>query len=166
MAQRFLRQLKSGTTYHWTPTLAKRGDMVDYDPITAQKRIEALKAQKMASDENPAPPAITPEMLAQSQELTALENEMNAEVEAEETAKNEDIQTKKRVLSDEELEAEAREKTLQEDAQILAINGMKKKNQVEEFLLREFGVELDPENMTLKEMKEEAIRLRTTRLFE
>ena len=166
MAEKFLRQKLTGTIYQWTSTLAKRSDMVDYDPITAQKRIEALKAQRAAeAATGPVEPAITPEMIDQAKELTDLENELDAKAEAE-TQESTDIETKKRFQTDEELQQEEKDKMIDKDPHIIAIKNMKKKPQVEEFLLKEYGIELDPENMTFKEMQAEAMRLRTTRMFE
>jgi hypothetical protein len=139
--------------------------MVDFDPITAQKRIDALRAQQEASQNINAEPSITDEIRDQAKELTDLENKLELEQDEKE-AEGQDIETKRRVMTNEELDAEAREKLIQEDPGIMAINGMRKKAQVEEFILREFGIDLDPQNMTLKQMQAEAVRLRTERMFE
>jgi hypothetical protein len=139
--------------------------MVDFDPITAQKRIDALRAQQEASQNINVEPSITDEIRDQAKELTDLENQLELEQDEKE-AEGQDIETKRRVMTNEELDAEAREKLIQEDPGIMAINGMRKKAQVEEFILREFGIDLDPQNMTLKQMQAEAVRLRTERMFE
>lgn len=172
---RLLRQQVSGHIYQWTETLAKRSDMVPYDSDTAKRRIETLKrikADAKASKEDPELNArLKLEMKEASdlaKELTDLENQIDGIAEAsaaedERIAKAQEPDDK--IMTDDEIEAKQRSDTIDNDPHIKSIMEMRKKADVEAYILTEYGEEV-PSDSKLEQMKNQAITLRTERLFE
>lgn len=175
-SERYLRQLGSGHIYHWTPTLAKRKDMVIYDPELAKSRIEALN-QRLADEKAQQ----TPEAIAEHQKamadaqqdahiITDLEQQLERSreierAEIENLEKGQDIKPEEKIMSDQDIELERRDKILATDPHIKNIMGMTSKNQVEAYVLQEFGEDLD-RRKSLGDLKNYALKKRTDRLFE
>lgn len=177
IAQRFLRQLGSGTIYHYTETLAKRGDMVPFDQDQAKIRIDAAKKNlaDLKKLRGPEAQAIHTEAMLKAREtsdtLTKLEREIEDETAAIEADGKKgiddsgDIKTKNRILTDEEIELERKDAIIAKDPHILNIMSMKSKKEVRAYLLAEFGE--DPgEEAKYDVLKNIAIGKRTDRLFE
>ena len=173
---RLLRQLKSGHIYIWTETLAARPDMVPYDSETAKRRIATLKQIKedaLKRKEDPEEQArLALEMKEASQvakELTELENQVDGLGEASsiedkniEAAKNPEPDKRK---TDAEIEAARRSEIIEKDPHIQRIMSMRKKADVETYILTEYGEEVEPD-AKLATMQNKAVQLRTERLFE
>lgn len=173
---RFLRQLKSGHIYTWTEALAAKKDMVPFDAETAKRRIAALKQMKAAARKKNADPEeqarIAIEMKeakALAEELTELENQVDGLAEAsaaeDKTVKDAKTPPPKAQKSEAEIEAARRNDIIAKDSHINKVMSMKKKSDVEAYLLTEYGEEISPDE-TLANMKNVAINLRTERLFE
>ena len=162
---RFLRQLKTGRLYPYTATLAKRADMVPHDTESAQRRIEALKRRVEDMDSAPQEQSITKEDLDQAKEIADLENILDKPDETEDEG-NEEITPERKFQTDEEIEEEEKNKRIAEDPDIIKINKMRKKAQVEEYLLVEFGEEVSSSDLKLDDMKRIAVDFRINRLFE
>lgn len=163
---KYLRQLKTGRVYIWSPYLAKRKDMVEYDPTLADMRIqkarERLEALKAEADEITV--AMDPKITADSQELATIEAEID-KLEEEKAIKaaggnSEDVKPK----TQEEIDAEEKQKVINEDPEIKKIEAMDEVSQVKEYIALEFGIE--SKKTTLENIKKEAIERRVDRLFE
>uniref|UniRef100_A0A6M3XRZ2 Uncharacterized protein n=1 Tax=viral metagenome TaxID=1070528 RepID=A0A6M3XRZ2_9ZZZZ len=178
---KYLRQTGSGHIYHWTPALAKRPDMVPYDEETArirmeqlQRRLAEIKARKEAGEKVTAGnPNIT--MIEQAKELANLETEVerleNEERVADEAKAMEealgkgDVKAEGKTLTAEEIEAEAKEKKIETDPQVRAIRAMDSTDDIEAYMLQEFGENID-KRRSLKSLKEYAEMKRIDRMFE
>lgn len=174
---RLLRQTTSGHIYGWTPTLAAMADMVPYDTEEAHRRIEALKALKAQRKADKEPDSeearLYREEMASAQntakELTELEKQVFGDEAIDKTrvdaAENAEPEPLNPVKTDEEIEDDRRNKVIASDTQVQRIMGMRKKADVEAYILTEFGVSVEAE-AKLETMKSQAINLRTERLFE
>lgn len=169
MAQeRYLRQLGSGTIYHWTPTLAVRKDMVPLTLNSANKRLAAIKKELALRKKGSDPK----QKAAKAQELKHMRGVVGELTEAEaelEEVREEEIKEIKEEAAEETHETEiteesAREKRIAEDDQIKKINKMTKE-ELTGYILREFGFEVEPERK-VKDLKDQAIELRRERILE
>lgn len=173
---RFLRQLKSGHIYIWTEVLARRRDMVPYDAESAKRRIATLKQIKESMKSRHEDPEVQARIKLEmkeatelAKELTDLENQVDGLAEAS-AAEDKTIRSAKTPepaprRTEAEIEAARRSDIIENDPHIKKIMGMKKKTEVETYLLTEYGEEVSPDE-TLVSMKNAAINLRTERLFE
>ena len=173
MAQ-YLRQLKSGHIYIRTPTLAKRKDMVPYDPAIAKARIAQLKRELEDRQPNPvdieAQQAVLSQLKQDAKEMTELENQLNDLEEKDRQEAERDLAPdqeveKQQPLTEEEIQEKHRKKTIEKDDQIISIMAMRSRNQIEEYMLREFGREID-RSRPFQELKDEALKAREERIFE
>lgn len=169
MEPRYLRQI--GTTkppFPYTEALAKRKDMVPYDPNEAQVRIEATqRIVEQMREEKKIDPTARAEAKAKAKEihnavkeLASLEKEMDSlkfdleEVEAKEQPSA--IQTK-------------REMQIEKDRELNKIRGMTRKAHVEEYLESKYGRVLPEEEvaaMSLRDIKDIAVKARIGTLYE
>jgi hypothetical protein len=182
---RFLRQLGSGHIYHWTPTLAKRKDMVEIDPESAMTRISALKDQvtaRLARIKDPGMLTAAKEKIALinklSQQLNTLEGELAAAEKAEKAEaeaailgekpklKADDIDTSKKSEVDAAAaEDERRSRILADDKEYQSILAMTTKQQIIEYLAANFGVKGDSKQ-ALEKLRYDALEKRKERVFE
>jgi len=181
---RYLRQLKSGHIYVYTEALAKRPDMVPYDPEVAKARIAQMKQDTEARRAAKKGPKVAPsegpslkemrENRAIASELTDLENQAGAEREAdlkaiEDEGKSEKEKARDKVTFDgktaEEVKELTEEKVVNNDPKIQKIGNYKQKKQLKQFVLIEFGIELD-DTKPLKVLKDEAVAMQKARIFE
>uniref|UniRef100_A0A6M3XWA3 Uncharacterized protein n=1 Tax=viral metagenome TaxID=1070528 RepID=A0A6M3XWA3_9ZZZZ len=176
---KYLRQTGSGHIYHWTPALAKRPDMIPYNEETArirmeqlQKRLAEIKARKEAGEKGTAGnPNIT--MIEQAKELASLETEVerleNEERVADEAKAMEEatgtVKAEGKAMTNEDIVAEAREKKIEADPQVRAIRAMANTDDVESYMLSEFGENID-KRRALKALKDYAEMKRIDRMFE
>lgn len=175
MATKYLRQKGSGHIYISTPLIAGRKDMVEYDPEVAKIRIGMLKekiakkqteldAMNIEGDEKAL------EMREQAKELTDLE-EAEKQIEKEEeraVAKASGEETLEKDLpkyTDEEIAAIQRSEIIEKDPQIIQIRAFTTKNEVEGYVLEEFGTDID-RKLELNDLKQMAELMRAQRLFE
>jgi hypothetical protein len=150
--------------------------MVPYDPELAKARIAQLKQNLADTKAAQTPEAIAQhaKVMADAQQdahlITDLEQQMEAAHEIEraeirDLEKNQDVTPEKKLQTDEEIELARRDKILAEDVQIKNIMEMKTKNDVEAYMLQEFGEGID-RNMNVSQLKNFALNKRTERLFE
>lgn len=181
---KYLRQLKSGHIYIWTPELAKRKDMVPLEAQSAEKRIQALQ-QKLAEQQTRIESMRAPdgsikqdedamqaaelakrltELEAQSAALDKQEREVMEGITDEDAATN--LKEKlSNTVSEEEIAEAQKKEAMDNDPEIMEIRGMRTKNQVEEYVLREYGEEID-RRKTVPELKAYAEGLRWERMQE
>lgn len=180
----YLRQRVTGRLYIWTKDLAKRSDMSIFDPVKAKRRIEQV-TKDIASR---APRELTPEQTAAFEaqakenirlaaEITAEENKQAAIDEANEVELIPEADQGEDVTPDNEsdqfpadaTEAEiqviVRQRRIDGDPQVARIRSMRSKNQVEQYLLGEFGEDVE-DSMSLKDLKVLAEDFRVERMFE
>jgi len=180
----YLRQRVTGRLYIWTKDLAKRSDMSIFDPVKAKRRIEQV-TKDIASR---APRELTPEQTAAFEaqakenirlaaEITAEENKQAAIDEANEVELIPEADQGEDVTPDNEsdqfpadaTEAEiqviVRQRRIDGDPQVARIRSMRSKNQVEQYLLGEFGEDVE-DSMSLKDLKVLAEDFRVDRMFE
>jgi hypothetical protein len=170
----YLRQLKTGRIYPWTPTIARRRDMVPYDPDLAAARIQVLKdiiAQRKAAD------TVDPEIQAKHVTNVKAAQELASELNAlEEQAFGDGSEKEKKVETatapdapgpnaEEQAEKE-RQATIEADPHVKEIHAMAKPKQVIDYLKREFGVVVDEKGKSLEALKNMAINQRIDRIFE
>lgn len=161
---RFLRQLKTGRVYPYTDELATRKDMVAYDPETAKKRIEAVKMRIEAQAEVPTGQSISQDALDDAKTLSELEAELDKST--EESPQNTEISTEKKgPKTQEDLRREERQSRIDKDPDVIKINKMKKKAEIEQYILVEYGEEIDA-SISKPDLRKKAIELRTQRIFE
>lgn len=172
----YLRQLKTGRIYIETPRLLERSDMVPHDPDTAKARIAALQRRLELLQERKTTKKVEPdipkETLEDARVIADLEEKVRQEEKAvadkliEEKIKDDTRKPPKQEEPDPEaMKAEERKKKIDADPEVQTIRGFKKKAEVLEHVLVEYGVGLD-ENKTIKDLKDEAEDLRIKRLFE
>ena len=173
---KFLRQLKTGTIYVYTDILAKRRDMVPYDENAAKTRIKAIK--NMLEQRKPnilqgeAQSKEAAAIKADAMELTSLENQLEAVENAEQKAIEDsalpeggrDI-TVERPLTTEEAAAQDRQDILDKDPKYIKATGMRSRNEVEEYMLLEFGQEIEI-SRPFKDLKEYAVEQTVKRILE
>ena len=180
MSQRYLRQLKTGRIYIYTPKLAKRADMTEINLETANTRIQALKAQM-------AEATVTPEEIAkrkqEASKLTQVSEEIaRLEREAEEVRKAQVDKAEKELLGDQkfnpddlvktkepltkvEEEEDRKSKILANDQEFNKVLAMREKKEVLDYLAASFGITEDPKK-TLPLLKNIALEKRKERVFE
>jgi len=176
MAVKYLRQLKTGTIYNYTDILAKRRDMVPYDSDQAKARIAALKNmlehRKPTTAEGSAVSKEAEEIKREAAELASLEKQVEASEVAEEKAiEDASLPPGSRRLDDdspikpEETAENFTQETLSKDPKYQKACGMKSRNEVEEYMLVEFGQEIDI-SQPFKDLKEYAIQQTRKRILE
>lgn len=171
----YLRQLKTGHIYPWTEILAKRRDMVPFDAAQAKVRIDAMK--NMLSRKVPTADALSVQAeaarkaKASSMELTELENKVDAENVAAEKAIEDAALPDGKKLSEqtemtgaETIEAQ-RQSVLDQDPKYQNVMGFKSRNQVEQYMILEFGQEIDV-SLPFKDLKQYAINKTSDRILE
>jgi len=165
---RYLRQRGSGFIYIWTPKLALRADMVEYDPGIAKIRIEALKkiveekrSKVESSEETEKRNAEAVGLAKQSAELTSLENELR-DSQLKATGY---VDPEKKTSTPDEMLVQKRSKIIADDPEIKKIQNWRTKNQAEEYMLVNFGETVNRES-TMDELKTIAMTARTLRIFE
>lgn len=172
---RFLRQLKSGTIYAYTDILAKRRDMVPYDENAAKTRIEAIKNIL----EHRTPNLLEGEALskeaaaikADAMELTGLEAQLEALENADQKAIDDAVLTDGKKLNDEtpvtseEVAEQVIQERLDKDPKYRKVTAFKSRNEVEQYMLLEFGQEI---NITrpFKDLKAYAVEQTAKRILE
>lgn len=182
MAQRWLRQLGSGSVYHWTETLAKRRDMVEDNEETVQTRIEAEKRSK-AEREAAAASGVDGERdaLRRLQEKSAELNKLQSE---NEEAKNlsrkqdevlnsqdpgalkpDDLVKRDRVMTHQEIEEEEKSRKLGQDKEYQNILVMKTKDALISYMQEAYGI-IPSEKAKLEELRVLALTKRAERMFE
>ncbi len=175
MVTKYLRQKGSGHIYISTPLIAGRKDMVDYDPDVAKIRIGMLKkkiADKQieldAMDLDGGEEAL--KMREQAKELTDLEEaekhiEKAEEVAVAKAAGEETLAADLPKYTDEEIAAIQRNETIEKDPHIIKIRAFTNKNEVEGYVLEEFGTDID-RALDLNDLKQMAELMRAQRIFE
>jgi len=179
----YLRQLKSGHIYIWTAALAARKDMLPLDPDKAETRIAALQNKIQAQRDRIT--ALTAEggrvrmneeaakAKELAQRLTELETE-SAALDQQEAKLVDESLTPNMESSDikpaepqteEEVLAKNRQEKIDSDREVQDIRAMRTKNQVKEYMLREYGEELD-DKMLLPQLKAFAEATRVKRMEE
>ena len=178
MGTGYLRQLKSGHIYAWTPALASRGDMVAYDDTTALARIEALKNEVQrkrdileglgtnsveASKRDTDVAALLDKLEKTSESLSDTIRDKTSKP----TGQEDDESDALFESSDTEEEAQLKQKkqAINEDPEVQLVRGLTNKNQVIEHVLRLYGTEMD-RAQTLSTLKKQAVEMRTERLSE
>jgi hypothetical protein len=182
MQKRYLRQVKSGTIYHWTPTLAKRKDMVEIDLKTAQIRIESQKASlaarlaarpiKAESEKQELS-----ELSAVSKQIAELET-VEEEIDKAEKAKlkadisamsqqinPDDIIKTDRPLSEEETKELERANRLSSDNEYQSILAMNAIEELADYLKANYGI-VPPKKATVAILKNMSLEQRERRIFE
>ena len=190
MAQnpKYLRQLKSGHIYHWTPQLAKKRDMVPVDLeeaeiriVAAQKKLEELKARRAAgilaneevTDKKLAAASANFKKLAEIEaEINTLEEQERAR--AEVARKREEAEARGEAppeipaqapLSDEEKAQAKRARILAEDPEIDKIKSMTKQ-EIDQYLQENYGIKSDLSRTKLEDLREKALDVRVNRVLE
>jgi len=161
---KLLRQLITGRIYAWTKILAARKDMTEYDPDIAKKRLEAAKKRLEELEDAPVIPSVDKKALDESAELAEVENKIK-ETETKQAAKSAGAKEKEKPKTPEQIEAERRQEIIDKDPDIIKIKAMVDKKDVEDYVLQEFGEDIDRRH-DLDDLKDRAIHLRTERLFE
>jgi hypothetical protein len=183
---RFLRQLGGkGHIYAWTPTLAKRKDMIEIDAQTAEVRIASLKEQlavRIANIKDPerliATKARIEKIAKLAQELGMLEEDLAAVEELEKQAtdaailaekpalKPDDIDlTKKPETNPDVIEEERKNRILSADKEYQSILAMRTKKELIDYLASNFGTIADPKQ-ALEQLRFVALEKRKERVFE
>lgn len=180
MARRYLRQLKTGRIYNYTPTLAKRADMTEIDLESANTRIEALKAQMAQATVSPEQVAKRKEEAAKltqvSGEIARLEKEAEearaaqvekaeAELLGEQAPKPNDLVKPKEHMTKEMEEEDRKSKILANDDEYNKILAMREKKEVLDYLAAGYGITEDVKK-TLQVLKNIALEKRSERVFE
>jgi hypothetical protein len=184
-SDRFLRQLKSGTIYHWTPILARRKDMVEIDPESAKTRIRALKGQlesRIATIKNPERLAAAKQRIETitklSQELNMLEGDLLAAEEAEKQEAEAALLGEKPKLQPNDIdpskkgeidpvvaEEERKGRIMGEDKEYQSILAMRTKQEIIDYLAANFATIADPKQ-PLEKLRHVALEKRKERVFE
>jgi hypothetical protein len=174
MPTAYLRQLKTGRIYPWTPTIAKRKDMVPYDPELAEAMIQALKdiiAQMQAAN------AVDPEQQAKhvsnvkaAQDLAAELNELEAQAFGDGEEKEKKVETaapgQPPGKTPEQQQEQERQSVIDADPHIKEIMAMAKPKQIMDYLKREFGVTVEEKGKSVEALRNMAINHRIDRIFE
>ena len=174
--QRYLRQLKTGAIYILTPILAKRRDMVPYEAEQAKSRIAAIKTMLLNRQPSPEEADASAEeaalVKASAMELSGLEAKLESVEKAEEKAIDDqalsDIDTvidDERPVISEQTEEQLMQDRLDADPKYSKAMAFKSKNQVEEYMLLEFGQEIEV-SRPFKDLKAYAVEQTTKRILE
>lgn len=165
---RHLRRIGDGALYPWTPTLAKRKDMVIMDDEKAARRLSAIREQ-IADTKKPMEPqdkAKAAEAAKKSAklalELTEAEKELDA---LREQPPMPDVE-KKPVETPTDIEENTREKRILNDPDMNAILAMSTGAALAKYIRREFGEEADARSTSVGDLRKQALELRTNRIFE
>ena len=173
---RYLRQLKTGAIYIMTPIWAKRRDMVPYDAEQAKNRIAAIKTMLLNREPNPEEADASAEeaalVKASAMELAGLEakleNVKNAEEKAIEDAALPDggkAITDEQPITTEQAAEQLKQDMLNDDPKYKRAMAMKSRNEVEEYMLLEFGQEIEI-SRPFKDLKQYAIDQTAKRILE
>ena len=174
--QRYLRQLKTGAIYIMTPILAKRRDMVPYEAEQAKNRIAAIKTMLLnrqpSAEEADASAEEAALVKASAMELAGLEAKLESVEKAEEKAIDDQalsdvesvIDDEKPVIS-EQTEEQLKQSRLDGDPKYSNVMAFKSKNQVEEYMLLEFGQEIEV-SRPFKDLKAYAAEQTAKRILE
>ena len=173
---RYLRQLKTGTIYVFTPILAKRRDMVPYDAAQAKARIGAIKTMLLKRQpdlaEGESVAAEAAQIKAEAMELTGLEATLEATESAEEKAiEDAGLPEEGKKLNDEtpvtseEVAEQVKQDRLNDDPKYQKAMGLRSKNDVEEYMLLEFGQEIEI-SRPFKDLKAYAVAQTVNRILE
>ena len=166
---KYLVQSGTGRIYIFSKELAKRKDMAEFDPDRAKIRIERKKRHLEDLQTENRTVGISKEILDTVAEETAIDKQIEAIEMAnlKKQLKEEGVEVEPETKTEEELEQEAREQTINNDPDIKKIEAMTSIDEVEEYIAIEFGEELDmPEDADLDTYKAEALNRRINRLFE
>jgi len=171
----YLRQLKTGTIYVFTDLLAKRRDMVPYDDDQAKARIRAIKAMLEKREPNLAQGEIESKEAAAikvtAMELSGLEATLEAVENDEQKAIEEAALPDGKRLNDEEpvtseeVAEQVRQDVLDKDPKYNKATSLKSRNEVEEYMLLEFGQEIEI-SRPFKDLKQYAIEQTAKRVLE
>lgn len=171
----YLRQLKTGTIYVFTDLLAKRRDMVPYDDAQAKARIKAIKTMLEKREPDLAAGVIESEeavaIKATAMELSGLESTLQAVENDEKKAIEEAALPDGKKLNDEtpvtseEIVEQARQERLDKDPKYKKATGLKSRNEVEEYMLLEFGQEIEI-SRPFKDLKAYAVEKTVNRILE
>ena len=173
---RYLRQLKTGTIYVYTDILARRRDMVPYDENEAKTRIHAIKNILASRESDPVEGAVMSKkaeaVKAAAMELTGLEATLEANERAEEKAiEDAGLPEKGKKLNDEtpvtseEVAEQVKQDRLDQDPKYKKAVSLKSKNDVEEYMLLEFGQEIEI-SRPFKALKAYAVAQTAIRILE
>lgn len=171
----YLRQLKTGTIYVFTDLLAKRRDMVPYDDDQAKARIRAIKAMLEKREPNLAQGEIESKEAAAikvtAMELSGLEATLEAVENDEQKAIEEAALPDGKRLNDEEpvtseeVAEQVRQDVLDKDPKYNKATSLKSRNEVEEYMLLEFGQEIEI-SRPFKDLKQYAVEQTANRVLE
>lgn len=181
MPMRYLRQLKTGRIYIYTPHLAKRSDMVEETLESAEARIAAMKESKQATDVSLEEIARRKEEAAKltsnAAEIARLEKEAEesrsaqvkkaeAEILGEQKLNPDDVVKSKDSAAMKALEEEDRKsKILTQDEEYNKVLEMKEKKEVLDYLAISYGIKEDPKK-SFQLLKNVALAKRSERVFE
>lgn len=169
--QRYLRQLKTGRLYPWNTGIAARKDMVPFDPEKAKRRIDANRQIIEDAKASVSPEAIQTHQQETSEaaRLAALQTQTEQEIERlreQQLPTEPDGDVEPHSRTPEQAHAQSLAEKIETDEMIQQIKGMRTKEDVAKFLLREFGENLDPETSKLAELKDRALNLQAQRVLE
>ena len=173
---RYLRQLKTGAIYIMTPILAKRRDMVPYDAEQAKNRIAAIKTMLLNRQPSPEDADASAEeaalIKASAMELSGLEAKLETVEKAEEKAiEDAALPDDAKKLNDQEpitteqAAEQIKQDRLNDDPKYKKVIAFKSKNEVEEYMLLEFGQEIEI-SRPFKDLKAYAIEKTAKRILE
>lgn len=171
----YLRQLKTGTIYVFTDLLAKRRDMVPYDDAQAKARIKAIKTMLEKREPDLAAGAIESEEAAAikttAMELSGLESTLEAVENDEKKAIEDATLPSGKKLNDEApvtpegVAEQVRQERLDKDPKYKKATDLKSRNDVEEYMLLEFGQEIET-SRPFKDLKAYAVEKTVNRILE
>ena len=172
---RYLRQLKTGTIYVYTDLLAKRRDMIPYDDAQAKARIAAIKSMLEKREPNLEQGVLQSKeagaIKATAMELSGLEATLDAREKADEKAIEEAALPDGKKLNDEtpvtseEVAEQVKQDRLDQDPKYKKATSLKSRNEVEEYMLLEFGQEIEI-SRPFKDLKAYAIEKTAKRILE
>jgi len=173
---RYLRQLKTGAIYIMTDILAKRRDMVPYDAEQAKNRIAAIKQMLVNRQPNPEDFDASAEeaalVKASAMELAGLEAKLENVEKAEEKAIEEAAlpdDAKKlndqEPITNEQAAEQLKQDMLNDDPKYQKALSLKSRNEVEEYMLLEFGQEIEI-SRPFKDLKAYALEKTVNRILE
>lgn len=173
---KYLRQLKTGAIYVYTDLLAKRRDMVPYDSAQAKARIGAIKTMLLKRQPNLAEGEIVAaeaaQIKAEAMELTGLEATLEANEGAEAKAiEDAALPNDAKKLNDQEpvtpekAAEQLKQDMLDDDPKYQKAMSLRSRNDVEEYMLLEFGQEIEI-SRPFKDLKAYAIEQTAKRILE
>lgn len=159
-----------------TPILAKRRDMVPYDAEQAKTRIAAIKQMLLNRQPTPEEADASAEeaalVKASAMELAGLEAKLetveNAEEKAIEDAALPDDDKKlndQSPITTEQAAEQIKQDRLNDDPKYQKATGLRSKNDVEEYMLLEFGQEIEI-SRPFKDLKAYAVKKTADRILE